>query len=484
VDHEVGAAPVAQSGRSGVEEPDRARWHEPNPPRTEELAYPRVPDPEPPEGLVRGLVRSNFAAISQPNGDVSAGQRLTSRNSLLSLTHTETETDDDEPIRVADWPVLPDMAMQGVAGQIVKMIDPSTEADPAAVLAHLLSAAGVWFDASPRLYVADQEFTTMNIGAGLSSGEGLIEAVRDQVGDDPDAKGFIPGVSDKRLLLVETEFTGVLARIRRDGNTLAHEMRKAWDGTPMRTMTRSPLRADTHHIGIIGHVSPEELRTTLRRSDFTGGTVNRFLMIMSKRSKYRPWGSSIPDDVLTEAAGLLMAAKAKIQLGNQLWPMSTDAVNLWRSQYKRLADGMSGDGAEAKATDRARPQVLRLALGYSLVDASERVEDHHMAAALGFWDYSVASARYVFGDPVVSAETTALLAFIGAAGTEGVTRSELSVKHFQRHKTAREIDAVLAPLLVDDGPVCQEKVIGGAGRAPVRFMLRSSVVGKEAKTAK
>ena len=56
-----------------------------------------------------------------------------------------------------------------------------------------------------------------NITGGLSSGEGLIHAVRDPVhavnkkGEDVLAD---PGVADKRLLCVETEFSSVLKQFR------------------------------------------------------------------------------------------------------------------------------------------------------------------------------------------------------------------------------------------------------------------------------
>jgi hypothetical protein len=66
----------------------------------------------------------------------------------------------------------------------------------------------------------------------LSSGEGLIWAVRDpsehteKVGRQraaPDA-----GVEDKRLLVVETEFAKTLKLMGREGNILSTVIRQAW----------------------------------------------------------------------------------------------------------------------------------------------------------------------------------------------------------------------------------------------------------------
>src|SRR5258707_84819 len=67
-----------------------------------------------------------------------------------------------------------------------------------------------------------------------------------------------PGVSDKRRLVTETELSQALKTIARTGNILSDVIRNAWDGRPLRTLTKhSPTRADTSHISIIGHTTPE-----------------------------------------------------------------------------------------------------------------------------------------------------------------------------------------------------------------------------------
>jgi hypothetical protein len=72
--------------------------------------------------------------------------------------------------------------------------------------------------------------------SGLSSGEGLIASVRDQVvkdvvGEDGKATSEIldEGVSDKRALCIETEFASALQAFRREGNKLSAVIRDCWD---------------------------------------------------------------------------------------------------------------------------------------------------------------------------------------------------------------------------------------------------------------
>src|SRR5262249_2466419 len=77
--------------------------------------------------------------------------------------------------------------------------------------------------------------------SGLSSGEGVIEVVRDEVkifdADKGDFKVVDPGISDKRLLVTEAEFASALAVMERAGNRLSPVARDAWDGIKLQTLT-------------------------------------------------------------------------------------------------------------------------------------------------------------------------------------------------------------------------------------------------------
>jgi hypothetical protein len=153
-----------------------------------------------------------------------------------------------------DWPVPPEqVAYHGLAGQVVAKIAPHTEADPAAILTQLLVCCGALigrnaffqveatrhhpneflvlvgdsakarkgssFDHVARLLAqADPAFNS-RLTTGLSSGEGLIWAVRDPQGPDP-------GAVDKRLLVIEPEFATVLKSTGRELSTLSPTLRR------------------------------------------------------------------------------------------------------------------------------------------------------------------------------------------------------------------------------------------------------------------
>ena len=133
-----------------------------------------------------------------------------------------------------------------------------------------------------------------------------------------------PGVTDKRLLIVEPEFAAALAVMERHGNTLSPLIRKARDGDKLSTLTKaSPLTATDAHISIIGHITEDELKARLTRTDTANGFANRFLFALVERSQELPFGGDLPlDDVrklgnrLQKVMNETMGTSARIVLRN------------------------------------------------------------------------------------------------------------------------------------------------------------------------
>ena len=128
--------------------------------------------------------------------------------------------------------------------------------------------------------LADPEWETANIQSGLSSGEGVIYAVRDaveKVGKDGTVETVDEGVADKRLMLVTEEFVSALSVMERAGNTLSPVLRDAWGTARFQTLTKnSPTKATDSHISIIAHTTDDELRARLTRIEMANGFANRF----------------------------------------------------------------------------------------------------------------------------------------------------------------------------------------------------------------
>jgi hypothetical protein len=136
-----------------------------------------------------------------------------------------------DPPDTDGWPRLPPEALHGLAGEVVRLIGPNSETDPAAILIQFLVASGNLLGSAPHC-VVESTYHALNLFAvlvgesskarkgtswghierlfsrvvpkwaenrvtgGLSSAEGLISEVQDDC-EPP---------KDRRLMIVQSEF--------------------------------------------------------------------------------------------------------------------------------------------------------------------------------------------------------------------------------------------------------------------------------------
>ena len=382
------------------------------------------------------------------------------------------------------WPdPLDSAAYYGLAGEIVKAIEPDTEADPAGILIQTHVAFGSCVGRKPNFVVerdvhrtnlfaalvgetskgrkgtswgrsrslfqragADVELWTRErvIPGGLSSGEGLIWLVHDpiwKVNKDGEEQLVESGVADKRLLVVEAEYAKVLRVVGREGNTLSSYVRCAWDGGDLQSCTKnSPAKATGAHISVIGHIVAEELRRYLLESEAAGGWANRFIHVCVRRSKLLPHGgSAMTDDVEGRLASRLGEA---IEFAKRVERMvrSPEADREWEAVYPELTSGWPG--MFGAITARSEAQVLRLSMTYALLDQSVVIRPEHLRAALALWEYAEASVRFVWGNALGDPIADEILEELRNARDHEVDRTQIR-NLFGRHKATTEIDRAI-----------------------------------------
>jgi hypothetical protein len=366
------------------------------------------------------------------------------------------------PIVPPQWPKPPaEAAFGGLAGEVVRLIVPATEADPAALLLQLLVGFGnaigrglnvladahrhhaneyvvtvgetsrarkgtAWRQVRPFLAHIDPVWAERKIASGLSSGEGLIWEVRDPIAD-PDTQTGGPaggdrGVADKRLLIVEGEFGRVLRVLAREGNTLSGVLRLGWDGDDLRTMTKqSPLKATMAHLSLAGHITQHELAKYLSDVEVFGGLGNRILWAAVKRSKILPRPAPLDEASISRLGSRLAAAAQLAGAAGEIGWTST-GLTLWESSYGRLTEDRPG--LWGAITARAEAHVLRLALLYAALDLSAEIADTHLHAALALWRYCDQSAALLFGAAVGDRAADAILEAL-RQNPQGMTRTEI-----------------------------------------------------------
>jgi hypothetical protein len=396
---------------------------------------------------------------------------------------------EDEEIEIRDWPEPPaPEAFLGLVGDFVRLWQDHTEASPVALAAQFLAFFGHAVGRQPFYAVggddhhANLQLTLVgptsfarkgqsyscvkltfdkvmldlgvpyNEARGLSTGEGLINSVRDPR-SERNKKGETvivdDGVIDKRLLVFESEFASVLRRMVKEGNTLSEVMRQAWDSGNLGTMTRNaPLRASGAHISIITHVTPSDLQSYLSDISAMNGFANRIIFVATRRVKSLPDPGRPPEDLLAEFAKRLARV---IECGRAVRKMirSSEASVVWNDLYEKLSAPRTGRQHNATVA-RAPAHVLRLSMIYALLDESAVIEAKHLASAAALWDYAERTSRFVFGDSLGDKVAEQILEMLRAE-PKGMTTREIRAKLYDKKRAP---DALR--LLHENGQVRQE----------------------------
>ena len=377
-------------------------------------------------------------------------------------------------------------AYHGLAGEVVEIIAPHSEADPVALLASFLVGFGnligdsahfvaeadrhpcrlfavlvgktskgrkgsSWAQIEACLSDIDPDWKITN---GLSSGEGLIWNVRDSIKKQEPTReqgkltGYETveidsGIEDKRLMVVEGEFSRVLKTMTRDQNTLSPVLRGAWDSGKLNILTKnSPAGVSNAHISLLCHITKEELNHRLNKTDIFNGFANRFLWLFVERSKELPEGGSLdPNDLLNLQKWIRKAVEFARGVGEM--KKSDAAKEVWAKAYSELSQGRLGPvGA---ATSRAEAQAMRLACIYALLDLSEVIESVHINAGLAVCDYSLQSCQYIFDSRIINRNLIKLLDHLEQTYPDGLSRTDIR-DFFNRHKSKEEIESMTSQL--------------------------------------
>lgn len=327
-------------------------------------------------------------------------------------------------------------AFHGIAGEIIQAIAPQSEAAREAILGQFLVGFGniigrgpyrkqagthhanefcvlvggtafgrkgtAWDAAEDLFCILDQSWLSDRVRDGFQSGEAIVHAVRDprsafcgkrQIND--------PGVTDKRLQIMEDEFGRFLSIAARPGNTLSSMTRKSWDGKNwLYTEGKiAPEKATGAHISLIGHVTRSELLKCIQEVENQNGFSNRILWIATRRTQVLPrpqpilWQKDHPG-IVQQLQDVVTNLKPGTEPRQLYW--SELGKTAWDDFYQSLKSTNSGIIASIVA--RSAAHMLRLAMIYTLLDNSTLMQPQHLKVSIAFWQYCVRSAQWIFGE--------------------------------------------------------------------------------------
>lgn len=405
---------------------------------------------------------------------------------LAALVEVEPVTEEPSvslTSNITEWPSLDSAAFYGLAGRVADLYEPHTEADPVALVVSFLAEIGTMVGRGPHLNLdgsyhpllfwpvlvgqsskarkgtagkrisaflglADPEWTRGEAKGTLSSGEGLAFAVRDpQFKEEPvKERGHHTGetitiqvdagVADKRLFLVQSEFGAVLRVMGREGNSLSGVLRDAWDGQDLAPMTKSNrIKATDPHVGIVAHITRDELLRNLNDTETSNGFGNRFAWFAVRRSKELPFPGS-PDESAEHALAAEVRRMVQSARGSGALTFTAVAREAWIAIYHDLSadrPGMAG-----ALLGRAEAQVMRLSALYATLDGRSSIDLVHLKAGLALWEYAEASTRLIFGDSLGDPAADTILRALRADGELSDSQvSDLFGRHLPAAKLGR-----------------------------------------------
>jgi putative DNA primase/helicase len=311
---------------------------------------------------------------------------------------------------------------------------------------------------------------------GLSTGEGIAWAIRDAVEPDERGRGGDPGVADKRMLAIESEFDNILSQLKRDNNTLSATIRNVFDGRDLQPLTKTNLtRATQPHVCILGHITEHELREKATANDLANGLLNRFLMLYVLRPKHVALPQPTPEAKIEELAQRVADAVMAVTEGNlhaenrYEITFSDTARDLWVEQYDTITRDREGKAGSLLA--RSEMYARMLAMIFAAMDGRLIIEAVDLHAAIAWVEYWNASVTQVFK---LKDEAKGLAPFTAevldtVAQNPGITLTSMR-KHWPNSRR-KQVDEALKVLLNLAPPLIEQRKERTNGRSVTRYYL-------------
>jgi hypothetical protein len=409
---------------------------------------------------------------------------------------TEEESYNYQPLPATDFPApIRNEALIGLAGYVTTQICKGTEIKPEAVLAQFLAVFGNMLGRGMCKYQAGRHGTLINIaivgdaarGAkgeagdevkrliqeisrdfrfekitkGHNSSEAIIAEICDACfGKSTEGEDILKDeeVPDKRLVIFEPELSRLLEVSNRGGSTISEFAREFYDlPEVIRASSRkSQLKATNPFISIVGHITPEGLRSSLRTVDAFNGLGSRLTFIASERTGVIPqperadWSTKANQETVNRLKAILKhfrPNKACADNKEYEFRFTEEGSEAWDEVYQKLHDDTSGkSGLHSAILARSKPTVLRLSIIYAALDGQTEICKEHIDAAHAVWDYAAASALWAFGHTSGNPNSDKILKYLRRCGPQGSTRTRIQGIVFNGRLPSAELTEALAEL--------------------------------------
>jgi hypothetical protein len=407
-------------------------------------------------------------------------------------------------------PFLGEAAFIGLAGDIVDHAYTHSEADSGGLMGHLLTGMSgivgpnvrvkvgtgshpvfVWTGLigdsndgrkgevssaiDPFLEFADKNFMDNNRMGKLSSGEGMIARIRDEVfkTDKEGVETLKCGTKDKRLFVEAGELVNIM--INSAMGNLGGDLCDTWDGKNLYNPTREdPMVVTKPGVVISGHIPPLRFIKQAGMAWITSGTGNRFLYFFVNGSKLVPIAKTTPEWYAErERLGNLLGERlAKVRkLGECTIDLDEEASAYYETHlYKKLRTVPKGMPTLAsELLTRRAPHCLRVAAVYAIINGHKDITLEDLKAAEDVVDFSTATIAYLVSKYRAFTSSGELMGLkvldaLNEAGKVGLTRTHIGTNLLHTRVKPKDLDDLLEEL----GAVRVKRM--GAGTKAVEYV--------------
>lgn len=308
-----------------------------------------------------------------------------------------------------------------------------------------------------------------NITSGLSSGEGLIEAIADATptGEVSKIQGqrvehtYNKGHKDKRLMIFEPELGRLIKVLQRQGNTTMETLIDLWDRGHASKLTVQRRAVHGARISIVMHSPTVVVQEQMSYDWLMNGFGNRFLWVWAKRTHLEPLGPKIPEDLLEPIAvdigdAIDWVADRYEETGGLLeMDFTRRGGDYWEDLYEELSKDKYTGGLET-AMGRRRSYARRIAMIFAILDFKTRIDVVHLDAAMAVVDYNEQTLVHLFGD--ATGDKTADKIYLALMERpSGLTRTEISTLVLRRNSSKAEMDVAMKKL-IDRGLIRETRI--------------------------
>lgn len=226
-----------------------------------------------------------------------------------------------------------------------------------------------------------------NHHGGLATGEGLVDALK----------------GDKvKLSIFDPEFSQTLRKGHTRNSILLSKLREALDSPPeLKYSTRTnPITAREPFLSFLGTTTKSGLEDAVEESDFTSGTVNRFLWINCDED-VMPIPEPQPPE--RDAWGKVIqtvkdAVNHWTKKGHTKFTLSTGASKLWDQWYRQWWKRQRGiaDPIIASSTERIHTHIRKVAMIMAALEKRSKITVDDLNRAITFGEYCQRSAERLF----------------------------------------------------------------------------------------